>query len=107
MIGTRRILESSSDEDNDDTPLIHQNQNLTENGSNSEPVTQFAHDSSEEEQEFDTNEIESSNRKPTKKDRQEAFISAQRALRELQFDLPRRKSKFNMNTFLKDRGIDR
>ncbi|KAJ3354782.1 hypothetical protein HDU91_005743 [Kappamyces sp. JEL0680] len=74
----------------------------------------------------DGNEIKvvEKKRKPTKLDRAEAHMRAQKALRglagvltircawirltvELQFELPQRKSKLNMNKFLADRGIKR
>lgn len=46
-------------------------------------------------------------RKPTKDDRLQVHLAGQRALRELQFELPVRKSKIHVNSFLAARGIKR
>jgi hypothetical protein len=51
--------------------------------------------------------VQSQTRKPTKKDRTEAYIASQRALRELPKELLVGKSKINMNSFLANRGIER
>ena len=46
-------------------------------------------------------------KEPSKKDREDAYIVAQRALRELQFELPKRKPTISLNQFLSSRGIKR
>lgn len=55
----------------------------------------------------DHSDNEANLQKPTKQDRVYAHQIAQKALRELQFELPQRKSKLNMSKFLSDHGITR
>ena len=111
-----KIIESSDD---DEAPLsTMENQSESLNVSPSRVIAgiqdeQFRHDSSEEEIELESgntpalmDEIETT-KEPTKKDRQEAYLIAQRALRELHFELPKRKPTLNLNQFLSTRGIAR
>jgi hypothetical protein len=93
---TFRVSESSEDE----LPVEEHIEPI-----NISKTTLMLSDSSE--QDSDGNQITPIIRKPTKKDRSDAFIASQRALRELQYELPTRKSTININTFLEKKRINR
>ena len=111
MLSARlKIIDSSDEEMENDRENIETETNVApENRVDND--LQF--DSSEDDQpvanltETPPAAIEEEPREPTKKDRQEAFLVGQRAMRELQIELPKRKPTINLNQFLLSKGIKR